>query len=144
MPRDRGAEIGAVLSELTVARVPWLALALPGSAGFLGRGQSGLVGDAVVVDVTDPHVPPIMVNPLEPGRGYPVQAHADRVAGLFEAAFGLPDPVATAIRTGLRRAYASSGWDALTGATPPAVIAPATVPHSALETVNPSKEGVRW
>jgi len=128
MPTDQGAEIGAVLGELTAARVPWLALALPGSAGGLAQALSAPAGDAVVIDLTDPHVPPVMVNPLEPERGYPVQAHADRVAGLFEAAFALPGPVATAIRTGLRRAYANSGWDALTGAAPPALVAPAAVP----------------
>ncbi|MGH3225687.1 MAG: hypothetical protein ACRDPY_44580, partial [Streptosporangiaceae bacterium] len=128
MPTERGAEIGAVLGELTAARVPWLALALPGSAAGLGQALSALAGDAVVIDLTDPQLPPVMVNPLEPERGYPVQAHADRLAGLFEAAFALPDPVATAIRTGLRRAYANSGWDALTGAAPPALVAPAAVP----------------
>ena len=128
MPTERDAEIGAVLGELTAARVPWLALALRGSAGRTGQALSAAAGDAVVIDLTDPHVPPVMVNPLEPERGYPVQAHADRVAGLFEAAFALPDPVATAIRTGLRRAYANSGWDALTGAAPPAIVAPAAVP----------------
>ena len=128
MPTEPGAEIGAVLAELTAARVPWLALALRGSAGGLGQALSAPAGDAVVIDLTDPHVPPVMVNPLEPERGYPVQAHADRVAGLFEAAFALPDPVATAIRTGLRRAYSNSGWDALTGAAPPALAAPAAVP----------------
>ncbi len=128
MPTEPGAEIGAVLAELTAARVPWLALALRGTAGGLGQALSAPAGDAVVIDLTDPHVPPVMVNPLEPERGYPVQAHADRVAGLFEAAFALPDPVATAIRTGLRRAYSNSGWDALTGAAPPALAAPAAVP----------------
>ena len=128
MPREQGAEIGAVLGELTAARVPWLALALGGSVGRTGQARSAPAGDAVVIDLTDPHVPPVMVNPLEPGRGYPVQAHADRLAGLFEAAFALPEPVATAIRIGLRRAYANSGWDALVGATPPAMVAPAAVP----------------
>jgi uncharacterized protein len=122
MPRDQGAEIGAVLSALTAARVPRLALALA------GLSRDAPADDAVIIDITDPHVPPVMVNPLEPERGYPVQAHADRLAGLFEAAFGLPDPVAAAIRTGLRRTYTSSGWDALVGASPPAVAAPAAVP----------------
>ncbi len=105
--------------------MPWLALAMAGSAG---RSRYALPDGAAIIDVTDPHVPPVMLNPLEPERGYPVQAHADRVAGLFEAAFCLPDPVATATRTGLRRAYAGSGWNALTGAAPPAVTAPAAVP----------------
>src|SRR5580658_1314815 len=114
MPTEPGAEINAVLAELTAARVPWLALALRGTAGGLGQALPAAAGDAVIIDLTDPHVPPVMVNPLEPGRGYPVQAHAD--------------PVATAIRTGLRRAYANSGWDALTGAAPPALAAPAAVP----------------
>ncbi len=124
-PRDQGAEIGAVLRELTTARVPWLAVAMAGSGG---QGRYAPADGAAVIDITDPHVPPVMVNPLEPERGYPVQAHAGRMAGLFEAAFGLADPVAAAIRTGLRRAYAGSGWDALAGAGPPAVIAPAAVP----------------
>ncbi|HTX27400.1 MAG TPA: hypothetical protein VME19_10320 [Streptosporangiaceae bacterium] len=125
IPRDQGAEIGAVLHELAAARVPWLALAMAGSGG---QDRYALPDGGMVIDLTDPHVPPVMVNPLEPEKGYPVQAHADRVAGLFEAAFGLTDPVATAIRTGLRKAYGASGWDALTGAAPPAVAAPAAVP----------------
>jgi hypothetical protein len=128
MPMEQDAEIGAVLAELAAARVPWLALALRGSAGRTGQAWSVPPGEAVVIDLTDPHVPPVMVNPLEPEHGYPVQAHADRIAGLFQAAFALPDPVATAIRTGLRRAYANSGWDDLVGATPPALVAPAPVP----------------
>ena len=45
-------------------------------------------------------------------------AHADRLAGLFEAAFGLADPVAAALRAGLRRAYADRGWDLRTGWDP--------------------------
>jgi hypothetical protein len=128
MPRAQGAEIGAVLGELTAARVPWLALARPGPARGSGQARSAPAGDAVVIDLTDPHVPPVMVNPLEPEPGYPIQAHADRLAGLFAAAFALPESVATAIRTGLRRVYANSGWDLLTGAAPPAVAAPAAVP----------------
>ncbi len=125
MPRGQGGQIDAVLRELTAARVPWLALAM---AGPVGQGRYTPPGGGVVIDITDPDLPPLMVSPLEPERGYPVQAHADRVAGLLEAAFGLADPVATSIRTGLRRAYAGSGWDALTGAAPPAVTAPAAVP----------------
>src|SRR5690348_7130398 len=58
------------------------------------------------------------VNPLEPGPGQQVQAHADRLSGLFEAAFGPPDPVAAALRAGLRRAYAAGGWDLRTGRGP--------------------------
>jgi uncharacterized protein len=123
--RDQGAEIDAVLRELTAAGVPWLAMTMAGTGG---QGRYAPAGDAVVIDITDPHVPPVMVNPLEPERGYPVQAHADRVAGLFEAAFGLADPVATAVRTGLRRAYAGSGWDARTGTAPPGLVTPAAVP----------------
>jgi len=125
MTTDRRAEIDAVLRELTSAGVPWLAMDM---AGLGGQARYAPIGDAVVIDITDPHVPPVMVNPLEPERGYPVQAHADRVAGLFEAAFGLADPVATAVRTGLRRAYAGSGWDARTGAAPPGLVTPAAVP----------------
>jgi uncharacterized protein len=114
-----------VLHELAATRVPWLAMAMEGSAGL---DRNALPDGAVVIDLTDRHVPPVMVNPLEPERGYPVHAHADRVAGLFEAAFGLAEPVATAIRTGLRRTYAGSGWDSLAGAVPPAMVAPAAVP----------------
>ena len=108
--------LGAVLTELSSARVPWLALARD------LRTRS----DATVIDPADPRVPPVTVNPLEPEAGYPVQAHADRLAGLLAAAFGLPDPVAAAVRAGLQRAYADCGWDALTGGAPPgARIAPA-------------------
>jgi uncharacterized protein len=114
-----GAErppFGAVLTELSSAQVPWLALARD------LRTRSG----ATVIDPADPHVPPVTVNPLEPEAGYPVQAHADRLAGLLAAAFGPPGAVVAAVRAGLQRAYADCGWDALTGgASPGARTAPA-------------------
>ncbi|HLK75378.1 MAG TPA: hypothetical protein VKU77_17205 [Streptosporangiaceae bacterium] len=103
--------LGAVLTELTSARVPWLALA---------RDLRVIDGAGVtLIDLADPHAPPVTVNPFEPEPGHRVQAHATRLAGLFEAAFGLPGPVATAVRAGLHRAYADCGWDALTGTAPP-------------------------
>jgi hypothetical protein len=110
--------LGAILTELSSARVPWLALARD------LRTRS----DATVIDPADPRVPPVTVNPLEPEAGYPVQAHADRLAGLLAAAFGLPDPVATAVRAGLQRAYADCGWDALTGGAPPGARTAPAVP----------------
>ena len=78
-----------------------------------------VIGDpavgATVIDIADPRAVPMTVNPLEPGPGQQVQAHADRLSGLFEGAFGPPDPVAAALRAGLRRAYAAGGWDLRTG-----------------------------
>ncbi len=72
-----------------------------------------------------------MINPLEPGAGYPVQAHADHLAGLFETAFGLAEPVAAAVRAGLRRSYADCGWDLRTGWAGPDAAAPPVVPSFA-------------
>jgi uncharacterized protein len=115
-----------VLAELSSARTPWLALAPAGPAGrsLLAAAPR----DVTVIDLTDPQAVPVTVNPLEPAPGYPVQAHADRLAGLFEAAFGLSDPVAGALRAGLRRAYADGGWDMLTGAARPGAVSPPAVP----------------
>jgi uncharacterized protein len=110
--------LGAVLTELSSARVPWLALARD------LRTRS----DATVIDPADPHVPPVTVNPFEPEAGYPVQAHADRLAGLLAAAFGPPGPVAAAVRAGLQRAYSECGWDALTGGAPPGTRTAPAVP----------------
>ena len=114
-----------VLAELSSARTPWLALALAGPAA-LSRLEAA--GDVTVIDITDPQAVPVMVNPFEPAPGYPVQAHADRLAGLFEASFGLGEPVAGALRAGLRRAYADCGWDMLTGAARPGAVSPPGVP----------------
>jgi hypothetical protein len=75
-------------------------------------------GDVTVIDIADPQAVPLTVNPLDPGPGQHVQAHADRLGGLFEAAFGLAGPVAEALRAGLRRAYADGGWDLSTGWDP--------------------------
>jgi hypothetical protein len=112
-----------VLAELSSARTPWLALA-PVGRGLLAAAPR----DVTVIDITDPRAVPVTVNPFEPAPGYPVQAHADRLAGLFEAAFGLSDPVAGALRAGLRRAYADGGWDMLTGAARPGAVSPPAVP----------------
>ncbi len=115
-----------VLAELSSARTPWLALAPAGPAGrsLLAAAPR----DVTVIDLTDPQAVPVTVNPLEPAPGYPVQAHADRLTGLFEAAFDLGDPVAGALRAGLRRAYADGGWDMLTGAARPGAVSPPAVP----------------
>jgi hypothetical protein len=125
-PEPAATETGTVLAGLTAAGVPWLTLA----AAEGGRPDPGLTsgGDTAVIDITDPQSPPVTLNPLEPETGYPVQAHADRLAGLIEAAFGLTDPVAAALRSGLRRAYAECGWDLLTGLAPPGGRTPPAVP----------------
>ena len=121
---DERSRLGEIAPEFTWARTPWLALATVGSAR--PDGGTMIMNDGTVVDLADPHAPPVTVNPLEPEPGFPVQAHADRLAGLFEAAFGLTDPVGAVIRAGLRRAYAECGWDARTGtAAPGARLAPA-------------------
>jgi hypothetical protein len=116
----------AVLAGLSSARTPWLTLALAGPAVYGRLAVTAAAGDVTVVDITDPQAAPVMVNPLEPGPGHPVQAHTDRLAGLLEASFGLGEPVAGALRAGLRRAYADCGWDMRTGAgRPGTVISPA-------------------
>ena len=69
-----------VLGELSSAGVPWLAIDMAGAAGAGPLAVSA--GDATVLDLADPHAVPVTVNPLEPAPGYPIQAHADRVAGL--------------------------------------------------------------
>lgn len=112
-----------VLAELSSARTPWLALA-PVGRGLLAAAPR----DVTVIDITDPRAVPVTVNPFEPAPGYPVQAHVGRLAGLFEAAFGLSDPVAGTLRAGLRRAYADGGWDMLTGAARPGAVSPPAVP----------------
>jgi hypothetical protein len=117
---------GAVLAELSSAGMPWLAVDLAGPASPVRLVLPA--GDVTVIDIADPQAVPVEVNPFEPGPGYPVQAHADRVAGLFEAAFGLTEPVAAAVRAGLRRTYLTCGWDTLTGRVPPGAVAPPAVP----------------
>ena len=115
-----------MLGELSSTGTPWFAIDMPGtiSPGWLARGA----GQATVIDIADLNQVPVTVNPLEPGAGYPIQAHADRVAGLFEAAFGLDEPVAAAIRAGLRRTYTNGGWDTRTGATSPGAVTSPAVP----------------
>src|SRR5260370_16504532 len=97
--------------------------------------ETGAAADEItVIDLADPQAVPMTLNPLEPAPGYPVQAHADRLAGLLEAAFGLAAPVAEALRAGLRRAYTDGGWDMRTGAARPGpVTSPAVPPSRALK-----------
>ena len=115
-----------MLGELSSAGMAWLAIDMagPGGSGSLVLSP----GDARVIDIADPDAVPAAVNPLEPAPGYPIQAHADWLAGLFEAAFGLEEPVATAIRAGLRRTYAACGWDTRTGTAAPGAVTAPVVP----------------
>jgi hypothetical protein len=120
-------DTAAVLAGLSSARTPWLTLALAGPTVY-GRLATAAAGAVTVVDITDPQAAPVMVNPLEPAPGYPVQAHTDRLAGLFEASFGLGEPIAGALRAGLRRAYADCGWDMRTGAGRPGTVSSPAIP----------------
>ena len=116
----------SVPGELSSAGVPWLAIDMAGAAG---AGQlAGTAADATILDIADPHAVPVTVNPFEPAPGYPIQAHADRAAGLFEAAFGLGEPAAAAIRAGLRRSYTDCGWDMVTGSMAPGAVTSPAVP----------------
>jgi hypothetical protein len=116
----------AVLATFSSAGVPWLAIDMTGAAS--GGQLDASARDARILDIADPHAVPVTVNPFEPAPGYPIQAHADRVAGLFEAAFRLAGPVAAAVRAGLRQAYPDCGWDMVTGAAPSGTVAPPAVP----------------
>ena len=106
--------------------MPWLAIAMTGCADQ-ARSATEACG-ATVVAIAEPHVPPVTVNPLEPETGFPVGAHARRLADLLEAVFGLAGPVAEVIKAGLLRAYADCGWDAVTGTTPPGAHTQLAVP----------------
>ena len=113
----------AVAGQLGSAGAPWLAIEMSGPGGLALSA-----GDALVIDIADQHAAPVAVNPFEPAAGYPIQAHADRLAGLFEAAFGLAEPVVTAVKAGLARTYADCGWDVRTGTAPPGAVTVPAVP----------------
>jgi hypothetical protein len=117
-------DVAVMAGELGLARTPWLAIDMSGPADPGALALSA--GDALVIDIADQHAAPVAVNPFEPAAGYPIQAHTDRLAGLFETAFGLAEPVVTTLKAGLARTYADCGWDVRTGTAPPgAVTAPA-------------------
>jgi len=119
MAQDAAAAAG----ELGSAGAPWLAIDMSGPGG-----PALSAGDALVIDIADARAAPVAVNPFEPAAGYPIQAHADRLAGLFEAAFGLAEPVVTALKAGLARTYADCGWDVRTGTAPPGAVTSPAVP----------------
>src|ERR1051326_5519257 len=102
-------DAATVLAGLSSARTPWLTLALAGPADHGRLAATAADPHVTVIDITDPQAGPGTISPSEPPRGSPVQPHADRLAGLFEAAFGLGEPVTGALRAGLRRAYADCG-----------------------------------
>jgi hypothetical protein len=116
-------DAAAVAGRLGSAGAPWLAIEMSGPGGLALSA-----GDALVIDIADQHAAPVAVNPFEPAAGYPIQAHADRLAGLFEAAFGLAEPVVTAVKAGLARTYADCGWDVRTGTAPPGAVTVPAVP----------------
>ena len=135
---DNGGSAHSVLAELNAAGTPWLAIA-PTQAGLGVAGP----GDAAVavIDPADPRAVPVTMNPFQPEPGYPVQDHADRLAGLFVAVFEPPIPVRTVITVALRRVYAACGWDTVTGAgmpggAPPCVPAFRQVRLAALATAS--------
>ncbi|HEX6520151.1 MAG TPA: hypothetical protein VF070_09090 [Streptosporangiaceae bacterium] len=119
------AELGAVLSRLTVGGTSWLALA-PATALASGCGEQ-----VAVVNLTDRRAPPLTLDPFRPAPGCLVQTHADRLTALFEAAFRPPGPVRAALRLALRRVYADQGWDVAAGGALPGAAAPPGIPSLA-------------
>lgn len=87
--------------------------------------------DATVIDVSELRDIPVTVDPFEPSPGCPVQAHAERLAELLEAAFHPSGPVRAAIRLALRRVYVDHGWDLAAGGALPGAVAPPGVPRFA-------------
>ena len=80
-------DAATVLAGLSSARTPWLTLALAGPVDHGRLAATAADPDVTAVGITDPQTVPVTVSPFEPAPGCPVQAHADRLAGLFEAAF---------------------------------------------------------
>jgi hypothetical protein len=115
-------ELGAALGRLTTARRTWFAVVAATAT------PAGLPDDVVLIDATAVRGVPLTMDPFEPEPGCAVQAHAERLAALFEAAFRPPDPVRTAVRLALRRAYLDCGWDLVTGSRPPGAVAPPVIP----------------
>jgi hypothetical protein len=102
-----------LLSQLTEAGIPWLAIE-PAKSEY--AAMSGRLGTPVtVVNPSDPEAVPISVNPLAPEPGYPVQAHIDMVRALFQAAFDAEEPFPQIMSQALQRVYEANGWDVVTG-----------------------------
>ena len=75
-------DAATVLAGLSSARTPWLTLALAGPADHSRLAATAADPDVTVIDITDPQAVPVTISPFEPAPGYPVQAYADRLAGL--------------------------------------------------------------
>src|SRR6185437_15585673 len=91
-------DAATVLAGLSSARTPLLTLALAGPADHGRLAATAADPDVTVIDITDPQAVPVTISAFEPAPGYPVQAHADRLAGLFEVVFGLGEPCWPAVR----------------------------------------------
>ncbi|MBV9451568.1 MAG: hypothetical protein JO345_37345 [Streptosporangiaceae bacterium] len=118
-------ELGTALGRLTESGTSWLALA-PATATASGCGEH-----VAVVNLTDRRDPPLTLDPFRPAPGCLVQAHADRLTALFEAAFRPPGPVRAALRLALRRVYADQGWDIAASGALPGAAAPPGIPSLA-------------
>jgi hypothetical protein len=108
-----------LLEELTDVGIPWLVIE-PAKAEYrrmAGRLRSrfGTASDVTVLRIGDPTALPVLVNPLEPERGFPVQTHVDLTIALFLAAFEADEPFPQVLAEAMRRCYAELGWDLALG-----------------------------
>jgi hypothetical protein len=112
------------LSRLAPEPIPWLVIE-PAKAEY--AGMAGRLADLPELPVHvlrpgDPAVPPACLNPLEPStlepgnpdRTFPLQAHADLVRALFMAAFRADEPFPQVLSTALSDCYEAMGWDLVT------------------------------
>lgn len=115
--------VRALLRGLNQRRIPWLVIE-PAKAEYAALAPWLDPRDPVVViRPGDPHVPPPMINPLEPSsivvggvrHTFPLQTHLDMVKALFTASFNAQEPFPQVLSAGLTGAYRSRGWNLVTG-----------------------------
>jgi uncharacterized protein len=112
------------LSRLAPEPIPWLVIE-PAKAEY--AGMAGRLADLPELPVHvlrpgDPAVSPACLNPLEPStlepgnpdRTFPLQAHADLVRALFMAAFRADEPFPQVLSAALTDCYEAMGWDLVT------------------------------
>ncbi|MFL6113151.1 MAG: ATP-binding protein, partial [Catenulispora sp.] len=112
------------LSRRQPQPIPWLVIE-PAKAEY--AGMAGRLRDLPDVPVQvlrpgDPAAAPACLNPLEPSslepgnpeRTFPLQAHADLVRALFVAAFRADEPFPQVLSAALTDCYEAMGWDLVT------------------------------
>lgn len=100
-----------ILRQLQAAKVPFLVLE-PAKTEYRRLLDDPVFADNLrVYTLGDEQIAPLRINPFEAPSSLPIATHIDLLKSLFNASFGMWDPLPQVLERCLHAVYRDAGWD---------------------------------